>query len=109
MSLKLTHSKDYHNLLNNVIENELCITPPNNEVLWVAMGTELEIQGIEKTQISTIIRKDIEDKLYEKQFKGLITREEYRYTSSHYFRVMKKNNWTNPDMARNVDPLGCAG
>ena len=106
MSQSILHSKDYHNLLNNVIENELASTPPSNEVLWVKMGSQLEIEGVPKTQISTIIRKDIEDKLYEKQFKEFMSREDYRYTSSHYFRVMKKNNWTNPYMARNkLDPL----
>ncbi len=109
MNLKLIHSKDYHNLLNDIIENELSATPPNNEVLWVAMGNELEIEGVEKTQISTIIRKDIEDQLYEKQFKEYMPREEWRYHSGHYWRVMKKNGWTNPYMARhvsndNVDP-----
>jgi len=110
MSIHLSHSKDYHNLLNDVITNELLSAPPNNEVLWVAMGNELEIQGVEKIQISLIIRKDIEDRLYEKQFKEFVPRNEYRYTSSHYFRVMKKNNWTNPYMARNtkddVEPPG---
>ena len=67
MSLSLKHSRDYHNLLNNVIENELALTP-NNDVLWVKMGNQLEIEGVTKTQISTIMRKDIEEKLYEKQF-----------------------------------------
>jgi len=106
LSQSTLHSKDYHNLLHNVIENELAVIPPSNEVLWVQMGSQLEIEGVAKTQISTIIRKDIEDKLYEKQFKEFMPREDYRYTSSHYFRVMKKNNWTNSFMARNnPDPL----
>jgi len=54
MNQKSLHSQDYHNILNDVIENELSATPPSNEMLWVAMGNELEIQGIEKTEISTI-------------------------------------------------------
>jgi hypothetical protein len=102
MSLKLSHSKDYHNLLNNVIENELSISPPNNEVLWVQMGNQLEIEGVKKSQISTIVRKDIEDKLWEKEFKGEYAREDYRYCNSKYFQIMKNNGWTNPFMARNV-------
>jgi len=99
---KTSHSKDYHNLLNTVIENELSADIPNNKVLWVAMGNELEIQGIEKSQISTIVRKDIEDKLWEQEFKEEYAREDYRYCNSKYYEVMKVNGWTNPEMARNV-------
>lgn len=103
MSLKTIHSKDYRNLLDNVIENELSAIQPNNEVLWVQMGNQLEIEGVEKTKISTIVRKDIEDKLWETEFKEEYTREDYRYCNSKYYEVMKANGWTNPDMARNVN------
>jgi len=106
MNQLVQRSKDYSNLLNNVIENELGTNTPNNEILWVAMGNELEIQGIEKTLISTIMRKDIEDMLYEKQFKEFMPREEYKWHNGTYWLVTKKNGWTNPDMARNVsDPM----
>jgi hypothetical protein len=69
------------------------------------MGTQLEIEGIEKTQISTIVRKDIEDKLWEQQFKEEYAREDYKYCNRKYFTVMSNNNWTNPYMVRhtNVD------
>jgi len=100
---KTLHSKDYHNFLNNVIDNELSTTTLNNETLWVAMGNQLEIEGVEKFQISTIVRKDIEDILWQKQFKDYMPREEYRYTNSKYFEAMKENGWTNPYMARNVN------
>ena len=60
----LNRSKDYSNLLKNVIDNEINPITSNNEKLWIAMGTELEIQGIDKKQISTIMRKDIEDQMY---------------------------------------------
>jgi len=103
MSLRLIHSKDYHNLLNDVIENELSTSPPNNKVLWVAMGNQLEIEGVEKSKISTIVRKDIEDKLWEQEFKEEYAREDYRYCNSKYFEVMKSNGWTNPFMARNTN------
>ena len=109
LSQSLKHSKDYHNLLDNVIENELSTNEkPNNELLWVQMGSQLEIEGVPNHQISTIIRKDIEDRLYEKEFKDYMPRQEYRWHSGYYWRVMKKHNWTNPEMARNVkdDPLG---
>jgi len=108
MSLKVTHSKDYHNFLSIVIENELSVDPPNNEVLWVKMGTQLEIEGIPDKDISTIIKKDIEDKLYEKQpqdLKDYTSRVEFSWHSGHYFRVMQKHRWTNPNMARNIAPL----
>lgn len=111
MSQATTHSKDYQNLLDNIIENEISIQITNQKALWIAMGNELEIEGVDTSQISTIVRKDIEDKLWETQFKDQIPREEYRYNSSHYFRVMKSAGWTNPYMARNtnddnLDPLG---
>jgi len=107
MSQVVNRSKDYYNLLNNIIENELNPSISNNEVLWVAMGYELEIQGVEKIQISTIMRKDIEDMLYEKQFKEFMLREEYKWHNGSYWLVTKKNGWTNPSMARNVssDPV----
>lgn len=102
MSLKYTHSKDYRNLLNNAIENELATNLPNNEVLWVAMGNELEIEGVKKTQISTIMRRDIEEQLYEKRFKEFMPREDYKWHNGTYWLVTKKNGWTNSDMARHV-------
>lgn len=102
-SQKLLHrSKDYSNLLKNVIDNEINPITSNNEKLWVAMGTELEIQGIEKILISTIMRKDIEDMLYEKQFKEFMSRDDYKWHNGKYWIVTKNNGWTNPDMARNV-------
>ena len=101
MSLKTSHSKDYHNLLADVIDNELSATAPNNAVLWVQMGNQLEIEGVEKSQISTIVRKDIEDKLWETEFKEQLPREDYRYCNSKYFEIMRDNGWTNPFMARN--------
>ena len=104
MNLSVQHSRDYYNLLDNVIENELDTKTPNNEVLWVAMGNELEIQGIEKTQISTIMRRDIEDMLWNKQFKEYMCREDYKWHNGTYWLVTKKNGWTNPEMARNVKP-----
>jgi len=106
MSLSLNHSRDYHNFLNNVIENELIIhDKPNNEFLWVQMGNQLEIEGVVKNQISKIMRRDIEDKLYEKQFKDFMPREEYRWHNGSYWLVTKKNGWTDDTMARHtLDP-----
>lgn len=104
---QLLHSRDYSSLLNNVIENELIVSVQNNESLWIAMGNQLVIEGIPKEQISTIVRKDIEDKLWEVQFKSEYKRKDYRYCNSKYYQVMKDNGWTNPFMARNtsIDPL----
>lgn len=105
MSQMINRSKDYYNLLDNIIENELHTKIPNNETLWVAMGMELEIQGVEKILISTIMRKDIEDMLYEKQFKEFMPREDYKWHNGTYWLVTKKNGWINPEMARNIsDP-----
>jgi len=60
--VQVQRTKDYYRLLDNVVDNELATNEyANNKTLWVAMGNELEIQGIEKTRISAIIRKDIED------------------------------------------------
>jgi len=105
MSQLIKRSRDYSNLLKNVIENELTKDLHNNESLWVAMGDELEIQGVEKAQISTIMRKDIEDMLYEKQFKEFMPREEYKWHNGSYWLVTKRNGWINPEMARHTgDP-----
>jgi len=105
MNHLIQRSKDYSNLLDNVIENELNTNFTNNETLWVAMGNELEIQGLEKAQISTVMRKDIEDYLYEKRFKEFMPREDYKWHNGSFWLVTKKNGWTNPDMARNIsDP-----
>lgn len=98
MSLKTVHSKDYQNLLDNVIENELLFEPKTNAELWVKMGEELEIEKIPKYQISTIIRKDIEDKLFEKQKD--VPREECKYHSGYFFEIMNNHEWINPSMIR---------
>jgi len=103
MSHQIIRSKDYSNLLDNVIENELDTKVSNNEVLWIAMGNELEIQGVDKKQISTIMRRDIEDMLYQKQFKEFMPREDYKWHNGTYWLVTKRNGWTNPEMARNVN------
>jgi len=91
MSQKLNHSKDYYNLLDDAIENEL---KPKDETinadLWNKMGDQLEIEGIARELTSPIIRKDIEDKLFEKECKDFITREEYKWHSGYFYRTMKK-------------------
>jgi len=50
------------------------------------------------------MRRDIEDMLYEKQFKDYMPREDYKWHNGTYWLVTKKHGWVNPDMARNVDP-----
>jgi len=104
--LTVQRSKDYYKLLGDVVDNELAITEyGNNKSLWVRMGNELEIQGIENTRISSIMRKDIEDILYEKKFKEYMPREEYKWHNGNYWLVTKSNGWTDPSMARHVtDP-----
>ncbi len=102
---KVNYSQDYYRLLDDVINNELAIKEyANNKTLWIAMGNELEIQGIEKTKISAIMRKDIEDILYEKKFKEFMPREEYKWHNGYFWIVTKKNEWTDPSMARHVNP-----
>ncbi len=105
-SLHVQRSKDYYGLLDNVVDNELTINEyANNKTLWIAMGTELEIQGIEKTRISTIMRRDIEDILYEKKFKEFMPREDYKWHNGNFWLVTKSNGWTDPSMVRHVsDP-----
>lgn len=90
----LRHSKDYYNLLVNIIENEVNSPKSNNEVLWVAMGNELEIEGVDKSTISAIMRKDIEEQLYNKQFKDFLPRKDYHWHSGYFWRVTKRNGWT---------------
>jgi len=104
MNLKSAHSKDYHSYLNNVIENEL-LNSPNIAELWIKMGEELEIENIPKSQISSIIRKDIEDKLFEKQKlkQPDLPREECKYHSGYYYKIMSQQGWTSSAMA--ITPL----
>lgn len=102
MNKQIHRSRDYTKFLKDVIENELNSKPSSNEKLWVKMGSELEIQGTEKTQISTIMRRDIEDMLYEKEFSQFMEREEYKWHNGRYWLVTKKQGWTNPEMARHV-------
>ena len=107
MSLKLSHSRGYHNLLDDAVNSEL--TTLNNSTkadLWKKMGVELEIEGVPKKEISTIVRKDIEDKLYHSEsaeLKEFTPRQDYKWHNGYYWRVMKQCNYTNPEMARNGD------
>lgn len=107
MSQKSLHSKDYQNLLYNLVENELLIKPSNIAELWIKMGEALEFEHIPKIQISTIIRKDIEEKRF--QIQKDKPREECKYHSGYYFDTMRNHGWINPEMARNTkddfDPL----
>lgn len=108
MSLKLNHSKDYYNLLENAVENEL---KPNeittNEHLWNKMGDQLEIEGITREATSTIIRKDIEDKIYDQEYKDYIPREEYKWHSGYFYRTMKKQKRTfASNLNSNTTPSG---
>lgn len=100
MSLKLNHSKDYHNLLDTAVENELSTNISTNESLWNKMGDQLEIEGIAKDATSAIMRKDIEDKLYEEEYKEYIPREQYHWHSGYYYRVMKKQGRLNPALSK---------
>jgi len=105
MSHTIKISKEYHNLLSNVTENIInTITDSSNKELWIKMGNQLEIDGIPKEQISTIMRKDIENMLYEKQFKEFMSREKYHWHNNTYWLVTKEYGWINSSMARHIDP-----
>ena len=109
MGQKLNHSKDYYNLLENAVENELKpVETSTNESLWNKMGDQLEIEGISKELTSPIIRKDIEDKLYEQEYKNYILREDYKWHSGYFYRVMKKQGRTNASITKSNEttPLG---
>lgn len=117
LSQSTLHSKDYHNLLHNAVENEIesnNVSSQNNSTkadLWRKMGEQLEIEKIPTHKISAIILEDIEDELYQQssaELKDHISRKEFRWNNSHFFRVMSKLNYINPNMIRNgtVDPLG---
>lgn len=88
----------YFNLLHNTICSELETNPPNSEVFWVAMGNELESTGITKNEISEMIRKDIENELYESQFKEFLSREKYVWYDANFMLVMRKNEWFKSDV-----------
>ena len=106
-SLKLNHSKDYYNLLENAVENELKPDDASiNADLWNKMGDQLEIEGIKKELTSPIIRKDIEDKLFEQEYKDYMPREDYKWHSGYYYRVMKKQGRLNSANKTDKTPPG---
>lgn len=111
MSQKLNHSKDYHNLLDTAVENELENTDKTTSAsLWNKMGDQLEIEGVSKELTSAIIRKDIEDKLFE-DCKDYILREDFKWHSGYYYRIMKKQGRINSAMSKTnqLTPLGELG
>lgn len=103
MSLKLNHSRDYHNYLDSAVENELKSNDTTtNESLWVKMADQLEIEKVPKHNISAIIRKDIEEQMWQIHYQD-VPREEFSWSPGNYWRFAKKQEWTNPDHARNVN------
>ena len=103
MSHTFKISKDYHNYLNTVTENIINIVPDSaNQELWIKMGNQLEIDSVPKEMISTIMRKDIEQILYDKIYHEFGPREDYKWHNGTYWLVTKNHGWINPEMARNV-------
>lgn len=90
-------SKDYFIFFDMFIDNELS-KENKNEIPWFTMGMELENQGIEKTEIFEIIKKDIEDKLYYSQFSLFMSREDYSWHDTYFWIVMKKNKWVKSNL-----------
>jgi len=113
MSHTFKISKDYHNYLNTVTENIINIVPDSaNQELWIKMGNQLEIDSVPKEMISTIMRKDIEQILYDKIYHEFSPREDYKWHNGTYWLVTKNHGWINPEMARNtgdVDPSRIKG
>ncbi len=106
MSQRTLQTKDYQKLLNDVTENIINTIPDSsNQRLWIQMGDELEMNNTQKDQISTIMRKDIEQILYDKVYYKFGPREGYRWHNNTYWLVTKKHGWTNPEMVRNTSNL----
>jgi len=104
MSLKSLQSNDYQKFLNDVTENIINADPDSsNQKLWVQMGDALEMSNTPKDQISTIMRKDIEQILYDKIYHEFGPRENYKWHNNTYWLVTKAHGWTNPEMARNTN------
>jgi hypothetical protein len=98
-------SRDYRNHLNSVTQNMINAVPDSsNRDLWIKMGEQLEIDGVPRERISTIMKRDIEDMLYEGLFKRFMSRGEYKWHNNTYWIVTRERGWTNPDMARHTDP-----
>ncbi len=102
----LTQSADYKKFLNDVTRNIINAIPDSsNQKLWVKMGEALEMNNVPKEQISTIMRKDIEQILYEKIYYEFGSREKYKWHNNTYWLVTKRHGWTDPSMARHtLDP-----
>lgn len=105
MSLKTLQSKDYQKLLNDVTKNIINTIPDSsNQDLWILMGEALEMSNTPKDQISTIMRKDIEQILYDKIYYKFGPREDYKWHNNTYWNVTREHGWINSDMARHLDP-----
>ena len=110
MSQRTLQTNDYQKFLNDVTENIINTIPDSsNQKLWIQMGDALEMSNIPKDQISTIMRKDIEQILYDKVYHEFGPRENYKWHNNTYWLVTKAHGWTNPEMARNtndnLDPI----
>ena len=114
-TLTLKHSRDYYHYLGkvidkiieneNVIKNDINSDKSTNftvnQLEWVNMAGQLEMEGIAKHNFSVIIRKDIEEQLWQKYYQD-IPREEFSWRPGNYWRFANKQGWTNHDHARNV-------
>lgn len=83
------------------MENESTENISTSESLWKKMGDQLEIEGIPKQEFSVIIRKDIEEQLWQIHYQD-VSREEFSWAPGTWWRYVKVQGWTNPEYARNV-------
>ncbi len=100
----------FYNLLEEYVSLELQDKPVESQTdLWIKMGDQLETSNFPKEKIAITIQQEVENKLWNQKFKEFVPREKYSWHSGHFYRVMKKHTWTDPEMARHVDPLGDQG
>jgi len=98
-------SADAIELVSKIIHDELSETSQMNtkKEQWIQLGIHLEKHGIPKQYISKQAKNIIEYQLYLKLKDQGIPQDECRISGiSHFYKTMKENNWTDPDMANNT-------
>lgn len=87
--MQQAHS-DYLIYLQKAVDLELASNEFTEEKqeCWINAGQELEIEGVDKKEISKRLQEAIERKVFEK------TGDKVKINNGHWYRIMKRYNWT---------------
>ena len=93
-------SVDYLRYVDHAVEAELAEKhkSPTKRAIWEKMGDDLEVAGFPKHQIGQIIRKSIDEALYEKTGLPLSV------ANGWFYDVMSMHDWSDPEQDREPTP-----